>query len=184
MTTRLTFEEARQAYPGTKNGLEQEFGNFVDKGKKPKKNWPKYNPDEVVRLLMPAIKKQIEARRIDQKYWKNFQTWINQQCWTEENPQFKKSQQISESIENRSQNDYEESTRNLFLEWGMEKTYEYCIEKNHRRGKILAAKLWPKIIEYAKKQKVLTPAEVETDAIVEQFIADNDLPREAMDPNF
>jgi len=77
------FEEARKMYPGTKRGLNTEFGNF----KKKHKDWKSAIP-----LLVPAIKNQIEIKRkllAQNRFvpeWKHFRTWINQRCWEEEIP--------------------------------------------------------------------------------------------------
>ena len=75
------FETARKEYPGTKRGLETEFTNF----RKKHKDWK-----QVITLLSPAIRKQIDLRtrlKEQNKFvpeWKHFQTWINQRCWEEE----------------------------------------------------------------------------------------------------
>ena len=69
------FDIARTKFPGRKNGLEPEFANFCKKHKDRK---------EILPLLLPAIEQQIVWRKEDGQYWKNFQTWINQSCWTEE----------------------------------------------------------------------------------------------------
>ena len=75
-----TFEEARKLYKGSKTGLENEWKNFTKK----------YNDySEIIPLLKPAIEKQIAWRKEAEKeegvfvpHWKNFQTWINNGCWT------------------------------------------------------------------------------------------------------
>jgi hypothetical protein len=74
----FVFETARKKFPGTKRGFQVEFDNFKKK-----------HPDwfDVVDLLLPAIEQQIEWRKKDGRYWKMFQTWINNSCWTEEKPQ-------------------------------------------------------------------------------------------------
>lgn len=75
------FEEFRKIYPGSKRGLEVEFGDFQRKHK----NWREFVP-----LLMPAAIAQRERRRAAAaagKFvpeWKNLKTWLNQSCWTEE----------------------------------------------------------------------------------------------------
>lgn len=77
------FDEARILFPGTKRGLKPEYDNFIKKHKK--------EASEILPLLIPAIIKQRQWRE-EQKangarfipQWKNFQTWINNQCWTEE----------------------------------------------------------------------------------------------------
>lgn len=79
------FEEARKQYPGTKNGLEREWGNFEKKLRKIRNT-----PREVVPKILPAI----QAEKADKEgkaeagafcpAWKNFQTWINGECWDQE----------------------------------------------------------------------------------------------------
>jgi hypothetical protein len=75
------FESARLLYPGNRNGLESEWDNFE------KKN-PEY--DEILPLLIPAIEREIAhkaALKASNQFcaeWKNFQTWINKKCWTQE----------------------------------------------------------------------------------------------------
>jgi hypothetical protein len=75
------FESARLLYPGNRNGLESEWDNFE------KKN-PEY--DEILPLLIPAIEREIAhkaALKASNQFcaeWKNFQTWINKRCWTQE----------------------------------------------------------------------------------------------------
>ncbi len=74
------FDIFRKLYPGKKRGLDPEFENF----KKKYKNWR-----DILPLLKPAAENQIALRaKIKdgewQPSWKNLQTWINNQCWTEE----------------------------------------------------------------------------------------------------
>lgn len=69
------FDQARKLYPDRKRGLQPEFDNF----KKKHKNWI-----DILPLLEPAIRQQIVWRNKDGQYWKNFKTWINNSCWTEE----------------------------------------------------------------------------------------------------
>lgn len=75
------FSIFHRSYPGTKRGCEVEWQNFV-------KKYPR-NYTEILPLLMPALTNQIQWR-VQQKarggfvpVWKNLQTWLNQQCWTE-----------------------------------------------------------------------------------------------------
>ena len=83
-TYRNSFEDFRKLYLGTKRGLEVEFANFCKKHK----DWR-----EVLPKLLPAIKSQIENKKIRTELklfvseWKNLQTWINQRCWEEELPE-------------------------------------------------------------------------------------------------
>lgn len=94
----VIFEEFRKAYPGKKRGFEPEFENF-----KKKQNG---KHEETVKLLMPALQKEIanhEQLSKAEKFvpeWKNLQTWINQQCWTQEFPESNNSvkPQIKESV--------------------------------------------------------------------------------------
>lgn len=83
------FDEVRKAYPGTKRGLGPEWENFEAKfGKRIK---------EILPLLLPAVevyKEQLTKKsKADGKppFWKNFQTWINQECWTTEYPDNKRN---------------------------------------------------------------------------------------------
>ena len=74
------FDKARVLFRkyGTVLGLPREFANF----KKKHKDWR-----EVLPLLEPAIRSQIKQRKIDGRFWKHFQTWINGGCWEEESPE-------------------------------------------------------------------------------------------------
>ncbi len=71
------FEEARKEYYGVKRGLDIEFGNF-----KKHKDY-----QEVVRLLLPAIKKQAKSRELMKQKGeftpiaKHFQGWITSRRW-------------------------------------------------------------------------------------------------------
>lgn len=85
--TEVLFNEARKAYPGIKRGFEVEWQNFRSKYKMKSVGIPA--------LLLPAINQQIIYREACEKAdmwcppWKHFQTWINNQCWTEEQPRIK-----------------------------------------------------------------------------------------------
>ncbi len=79
------FEEARKLYPGSKRGLQTEFANFKWRCKHPVSGGvPMFVVSAVLPILKPAIEQQIIWRRKDGRYWKNFQTWINNHCWEEE----------------------------------------------------------------------------------------------------
>jgi len=73
------FEDFRKAYPGTKRGYPEEYGNFCRK-----------NGEDVLNYLMPALKKEVEYKESLKKQgkfcpvWKNLSTWINNSCWTQE----------------------------------------------------------------------------------------------------
>ena len=75
------FEIARKLYPGTKRGLEPEYNNF-------KKKYPNWT--EILPLLKPAIERQKQKRKHLKSAgkfvpeWPHFQTWINNERWTEE----------------------------------------------------------------------------------------------------
>jgi hypothetical protein len=81
-TVKDIFDEFRKMYPGTKRGLDVEFSNFV-------KKYPK-NYFNLVNQLMPNLLRQINEKKEQAKNntfvanWKNLQTYINQQAWTEE----------------------------------------------------------------------------------------------------
>jgi hypothetical protein len=83
-TIKEKFEEFRKSYPGKKRGFEPEFENFIKK--------QKGKAELVIDLLIPALNDEIDYReqRIKSSEfvpeWKNLQTWINQQCWTQEFP--------------------------------------------------------------------------------------------------
>ncbi len=90
---RSKFDEARKSYPGTKNGIEPEWENFQ---KKHGKNTPK-----IVPLILPAIQAEKEHKeRLKATAgafcpeWKNFKTWINNSCWTQELSEITKGVQI------------------------------------------------------------------------------------------
>lgn len=71
------FELFRQAYPGTKRGLDTEFNNFVNKHK----DWM-----EVLPILYERLSYQIQARK-EMDFvpeWKILQTWINKRSWEDE----------------------------------------------------------------------------------------------------
>ena len=75
------FDSARQAYPGTKRGLDTELANF----RKQHADWR-----DILPRLLPAINQQaIVKQRLTAAgefcpVWKNLSTWINQRCWEEE----------------------------------------------------------------------------------------------------
>ena len=77
---KAVFDIFRKLYPGKKRGLDPEFENFTKKYK----NWR-----DILPLLKAAVQNQIAVRaKVKQgewqASWKNLQTWINNQCWTEE----------------------------------------------------------------------------------------------------
>ena len=86
------FNEARKLYPGTKRGFEVEWQNF--------RRRYKMNIFNHIHLIIPAIKQQIAYREacVKAKFWhadwKHFQTWINNQCWTEEQPCIKTNKPV------------------------------------------------------------------------------------------
>ena len=82
MTVREIFDEFRKLYPGSKRGLDVELANFI-------KKYPK-NYMNIVSQLLPNLKRQAKEKEAQRKAgtfvanWKNLQTYINQQAWTEE----------------------------------------------------------------------------------------------------
>ena len=86
-----TFDIARKLFPGSKRGNANEFQNFAANSLYPKNKLCKYSIKEVLPLLAPAIKTQIQWRKEAKagefrEGWKNFQTWINDQYWEFEPP--------------------------------------------------------------------------------------------------
>jgi hypothetical protein len=104
------FDVARRKYPGSKKGLEREYTNFIKRSTKPTPDGIKFNPKEVVFLLLPAIDYQIRYRywcKINNTWvaqWKNFQTWINKGCWEEEYPEFKDIKEVGLTEEEKAAN--------------------------------------------------------------------------------
>jgi hypothetical protein len=86
-----TFDIARKLYPGSKVGNANEFKNFVYRSMYPNRPKCKYDIKDVLPLLAPAIKRQIQWR-LEAKTgefrppWKNFQTWVNDNYWEFEPP--------------------------------------------------------------------------------------------------
>jgi hypothetical protein len=74
------FESIRKVYPGTRRGFDAEWDNFKKK----------FNPSEIIPLLMPAIERGkayragCEAVGAWCEGWPHFSTWINQSRWTVE----------------------------------------------------------------------------------------------------
>jgi len=72
------FNNFRKQYPGTKNGNDTEFNNFIKKHK----DWR-----DILPLLTERLDYQKEARQVRKENklftpeWKNLQTWINQRSW-------------------------------------------------------------------------------------------------------
>jgi hypothetical protein len=110
MTNEEIFDIARKMYPGKRKGLAPEFANFVKRSKKPAPDGMKFDVEEVLHMLEDAIKYQIAHHKwaTDQGVfiapWKNFQTWINKNCWDEEWPDF------SEAIAQQEHEDNELET--------------------------------------------------------------------------
>lgn len=76
------FEEFRKLFPGRKPGQKMAWEHFKKKYKK--------QVAEIVPLLIPALerekadKQKRGDRGLHVPSWKNFKTWINNACWTEE----------------------------------------------------------------------------------------------------
>ena len=87
-----SFDIARKAYPGVKAGLEPEFANFRKKHKAYR---------EIIPLLLPAIEREkahkaaLHAAGQFVPQWKNFKTWINNTCWTNEFPKIEETHGIN-----------------------------------------------------------------------------------------
>lgn len=116
------FDIARKAWPGIKRGLETEF-----KCLKKHKDWQK-----VIHLLAPAIDEQKNRRKqktalgIFVPPWKNFQTWLHNRCWEEEEQiAGEKSPQrdLRKEIEKRKKRD-----RELCEDWLRNKTDQALID--------------------------------------------------------
>ena len=94
MNNEETFEIARKAYPGSKQGASREYNNFQLRSKKPVRDGMAFKVSEVITLLLPAIEYQKRYRAFCGKnniwcpQWKNFQTWINSGAWETEYPDF------------------------------------------------------------------------------------------------
>lgn len=78
------FEQAIEIYLGTKRGVDTEYENFLDVCRK-----KTLDPAVIVKLLKPAVERQIaERKKVSQRNefvppWKNLKTWINNKCWEE-----------------------------------------------------------------------------------------------------
>jgi hypothetical protein len=157
MTTRLIFDEARKAYGGSKNGLENEYANFVYRGKTPLRGQPKYNPDEAVNLLLPAIEALKEERAkllsIDQFVppWAMFGTWINQQRWTKECRAKKIAEQQSAQMDETNYIEARDFLVNWVMEQPLDGLYEWSKCQSNLYKRVVAG-LRPEIIEYAKRK--------------------------------
>ncbi len=91
------FDIARKLFKGKKNGLNPEWENFTRKHS---------SYHSIVPLLLPAIEREIvwreSAGKIDGYFvpqWKNFQTWINNSCWTQEFPEIAHEETLEEFSE-------------------------------------------------------------------------------------
>ncbi len=118
------FDIARKAWPGVKRGLDEEFENF----KKKHRDWKK-----ALSLLKPAIDEQVKRRKINVSAsrfvppWKNFQTWINNRCWTE-------IEGVTESPEDAAKRKsieierYKQKARDEYLDYLNSKTTEALMD--------------------------------------------------------
>lgn len=151
MTTRLIFDEARKAYGGSKNGLENELANFIYRSKNPLRGQPKYNPDEVVDLLLPAIEAQ-KAERVqlirNEEFvpaWPMMGTWINQQRWSQECRVKKTSEQRSQSIDRNNMNTYRKLYSETISKMNIDALRVFKMNKPHLRK--LIEQLRPEILK-------------------------------------
>ncbi len=89
----VSFETFRKSFPGTKRGLKTELENFLKK-----------NNSESIKLLLPALEKEIQYRLklVEQNEfipsWKNLSTWINQKCWEQEFREINTIKQVNGKI--------------------------------------------------------------------------------------
>lgn len=81
---RLTFDQFRRAYPGSKRGLTPEWDDFIRKHGK--------RASQIVDLLLDSLSIQIEAKKRRERAgnfvpeWKNLKTYLYNSCWSEEIP--------------------------------------------------------------------------------------------------
>jgi hypothetical protein len=82
---KITFDQARLAYPGVVRGLTTEYASFVYHCGRPLRGMPKIKPQDVLPLLLPAIELQInwmlEKELGFRPPWKHFSTWLNSRHW-------------------------------------------------------------------------------------------------------
>jgi len=82
LSERDLFDQARKAYPGVKRGLDTELKDFKKKHQGKSQSYA-----EILPLLLPAIKSQIQSRAAQEQAgqwippWKHFKTWLSQRCW-------------------------------------------------------------------------------------------------------
>lgn len=104
------FEEARKLYPGSKQGPEREYANFIKRSTRPTPDGMKFDIDFVAPLFKAAIEYQIRWRQWCKDnnqfapQWKNFQTWINKGCWEDEHPEFPDKQEVELTEEDKLKN--------------------------------------------------------------------------------
>lgn len=77
------FEDFRKKYPGRKRGYSTELQRLQKH-----KDW-----EIVLSELMPALERELDWR-LEMRHrggfvpeWKHLQTWLNQRCWEDEQPQ-------------------------------------------------------------------------------------------------
>ena len=116
------FENFRQAYPGTKRGLQTEWQNF-----KKHKDWK-----EVLPMLAPELKRQYHARQENQKNgtfvpeWKHLKTYINNRAWEEEII-------INQNTNNNGAKKGNNSQGGVGAGFDLQKAYAYIDEMYERR---------------------------------------------------
>lgn len=97
---RSSFDLARKSYPGDKGGITPEWANFTKKHQK--------HIATIVPMLLPAIKAEkahkeaLKAAGVFCPTWKNFQTWINKGCWTQEFSDIKNQGAINGTAKQRA----------------------------------------------------------------------------------
>jgi hypothetical protein len=138
---KLQFDMARRAYPSVRRGLNEEWANFLRQLKK-----QKLDLKETVALLLPSIREQIswrgwlKAKNRPVPYWKNFSTWINNSCWTEEMPEYKTATALNRTqtariVKTKSQEMAEQgATLSSILE---QRRLEYDEEMKKQRERVM-----------------------------------------------
>lgn len=79
LSMKVSFEQARELYPGRKRGLDAEWDYFYGLTRF------KHRRGEVVSLMLPAIQRQIEHRKNATGFipaWKDFKSWVYNSYWT------------------------------------------------------------------------------------------------------
>ena len=156
--TKAEFEKARVMYQGKKRGLDSEFANFIFRAKKPLRGQPRYNPDDIVYKLIPAIEMEIKNRKVakrDEKFhaeWKHMQTWINQCEWSADTGSSLSKIELDNKVIHKKKMREAIIGHECFKDWSIERVYDYCRTGSHYVK--MAAKYYrPEIVKYAEGLK-------------------------------